>query len=335
MSTLKDIAKEAGVSIASVSRYVNNKDVIKSSTRERIQKAIEKLNYRPNLVARSLKLRSSNTVALIFADIKDPFFSYIANKAEQTAHDLGFSVILCNTEYSPEKEMQYIELLKNRNVDGYLILTTVVKNSKLSAMLKNENVVFVDQSSGFLDEVFVKLDNKEGVNLGIDHLVQKGHRDIGVINLTQTSTTGLERFEGYKAALKKHGIPYNEKHVKFSKSPDWTGTSYYKTEELLRMKNRPTALFPMNGATTIGALHAIRKNGLIIPDDISIIGFDEYYFSDLLSPGITTIAQPVEDFGETGMNLLINIIKQELPRRRKIIELKPELIVRNSCKNIL
>ncbi|MFC1651246.1 substrate-binding domain-containing protein, partial [Candidatus Latescibacterota bacterium] len=219
--------------------------------------------------------------------------------------------------------------------DGYLILTTVVKNSKLSAMLKSENVVFVDQSSGFRNEVFVKLDNKEGVRLGIDHLVQKGHWDIGVINLTQTSTTGFERFEGYKAALKKHGIPYNEKYVKFSKSPDWMGTSYNKTEELLRMKNRPTALFPMNGATTIGALHAIRKNGLKIPDDISIIGFDEYYFSELLSPGITSIAQPVEDFGETGMNLLINIIKQELPHRRKIIELKPKLIERNSCKNIL
>jgi DNA-binding LacI/PurR family transcriptional regulator len=100
------------------------------------------------------------------------------------------------------------------------------------------------------------------------------------------------------------------------------------------MKKRPTALFPMNGATTIGALYSIRKNGLKIPHDISFIGFDEYYFSELLSPGITTIAQPVEEFGETGMKLLIDIIKKELPRRRKIIELKPKLIERKSCVNI-
>ncbi len=334
MPTQNDVAREAGVSIATISRYVNNKDSIKPSTRERVRNAVEKLGYRPNLIARSLKLRITNTVALIFADIKDPFFSYIANKAEQVAHAHGFSVILCNTEYDPEKELRYIELLKNRNVDGYLILTTVMTNTDLYAALKKENVVFVDQSSGFRDELFVKLDNREGVRLGIEYLVNMGHRDIGVINLTKSSTTGFERFEGYKNALEQYGVSHDDKYVKFAQSPDWTGTSFRLTEELLRMGNRPTALFPMNGATTIGALRAVHKHGLNIPDDISIIGFDEYYFSELLSPGITTIAQPVEDFGENGMKLLIDIIKNKLPRRRKIIELKPSLIERNSCKQI-
>lgn len=334
MSTQKDVAKEAGVSIASVSRYVNDNHSVKSSNRERIQKAIEKLEYRPNLIARSLKLRSTNTVAMIFADIKDPFFSYIVNKAEQTAHDRGYSVILCNTGYDPQREVRYIELMKNRNVDGYLILTTVAEKHTLADMLKTENVVFVDQSSNFTDEVFVKLDNKEGVRLGIEHLLNKGHRDIGVINLTMTSTTGIERYEGYKAALEQFGRPYLDQYVKIATTPDWMANGYAATEELLKLDRPPTALFPMNGASTIGALLAIHRNGLRIPDDISVIGFDELYFSELLSPALTTIAQPVEQFGEIGMQLLIDIIRKKIPQEKNIIELEPQLIERDSCRTL-
>jgi DNA-binding LacI/PurR family transcriptional regulator len=334
MATQKDVAREAGVSIATISRYVNNKTPIKPSKRERVQQAIEKLNYQPNLIARSLKLKITNTVALIFADVKDPFYSYIANKAERIAHNHGFSVILCNTEYSSSKELRYIEMLKNRNVDGFMILTTVTPKAKLAAILKNQKVVFVDQSSGFRNEIFVKLNNREGVRQGIDYLVKNGHRDIGVINLTLSSTTGFERFEGYKQALREYGIPYKRQYVKFSGTSDWIESGYEKTVELLNLKHRPTAIFPMNGATTIGALRAIHENGLKVPDDISVIGFDENYFAELLSPALTTIAQPVEDFGEIGMRLLIETIRKKTPPKKNIIELAPHLIVRDSCRNI-
>lgn len=334
MSTLKDVAKEAGVSVATVSRYVNNRNSVKTSNGKRIQRSIEKLRYHPNLIARSLRLRSTKTIAIVFADIKDPFYNYIAIEAEQTARDNGFSVILCNTEYDPERELQYIELMINRNVDGYLILTSVADSSRLSTMLINEKVVFIDQSSTFPDEVFVKLNNKEGVRLGIEYLVNKGHRDIGVINLTPFSTTGIERYEGYKEALHLYNVPYRPDYVKFCSTPDWKRNSLKATEELLHLTHPPTALFPMNGASTIGALLAIQRNGLKIPDDISVVGFDDLYFSELLSPALTTITQPVEKFGNTGMQLLIDMIEEKLPHKKNTIELQPQLIERNSCTAI-
>jgi len=156
MATLKDVAKKAGVSIATVSRFVNNVGYISPGIQEKIKKAIEELNYTPNIIARSLKSKRSKTIGLIFPEIKDPFFSYLATKAEDVAHGSGYSVILCNTEYNPEKEQMYIEVLRDRFIDGYLIIPWSSDDCKHYSILKDDKKVFVDRSSGLKKEILYK-----------------------------------------------------------------------------------------------------------------------------------------------------------------------------------
>ena len=291
------------------------------------------LNYKPNLIARSLKLRSTKSIGLIFPDLEDPFYSFLVNKAEEVAYNDGYNVILCHTEYKLEKEKLYIEILKKKFIDGYLIIP-IIKNAEHYEFLKNEKVVTVDRSSGMKNEILIKTDNNAGVNSGVEYLISLGHKRIGVINLPLNMTTGFERVESYKRTLSNHNIKLNDSLIKFAEQYNLVESSYDKTLELLKLEKSPTAIFPMNGPTTIGALKAIKKLNLRIPDDISIIGFDELFFAELLDPPLTTIAQPVYELGTTGMKTLLKIIKSKKYKRNQVFTLQPKLIVRNSCKDI-
>ena len=334
MSKLKDVAKRANVSITTVSRYLNKTAIVSPEKIKRIQEAIDELNYKPNLIARSLKLKSSNTVGLVFPDIKDPFFSVLVDVAEGIAHENDYNVILCNTDYDSDKERIYIEVLKKRLVDGYIILPAVTNNKYNYEILKDEKVVFVDQSPGIKNEICVKGNNIKGVLSGMEYLISLGHTRIGVINLPLNMTTGYERYEGYKKALRDHNIKLDKSIVKFADNEQWVKNSFEKTKEILMSEKKPTAIFPMNGPTTIGALKAFRALHLKIPDDISIIGYDDHYYSELFDPPLTTIAQPVEDLGKISMEILLEKIRKKRYKKNQLIQLQPKLILRSSCKKI-
>ncbi len=331
MTTLKDVAKDAGVSIASVSRLINKKGYISPDVKKRINASIKKLDYQPNLVARSLKLKSSNTIGLIFPDIEDPFFSLLAKKAEEIAYTCGYNVMLCNTGYNKDKERMYIQKLKERLVDGYIIIPVDSDTQDYYTILEKEKVVFVDKCNGDIVKTCIKLDNAHGVQLGMEHLISLGHTRIGVIHLPLETVTGKERYQGYKNTLKLHGIKTDKRLITIADSQISINAGYQETLKLLHGSNRPTAIFPMNGFMTIGALKAIRQLKLRIPQDISIIGFDEHAFSELLDPPLTTIAQPVEDFGKIAAETLIKLMKHKR-FKDKMIVLKPELMVRQSCR---
>jgi len=331
MTTLKDVAKLANVSIATVSIYVNNKGYISPEKRERIKKAIDELNYKPNLIARILKKKISKTIGIIFTGIENPFFSCLVENAEEVAFKSGYNVILCNTEEDPKKERIYIEILKERFIDGFVIIPAI-KNSKQYEILKDEKVVFVDRSSGIKNEILIKLDNIMGVKIGIEYLISLGHKRIGVINLPTIMTTGFERFEGYKKELIDNGIELDKNLIKFAKFS--IESSYEKTIELLKLEKRPTAIFLMSNLITIGALKAIKDSNLKVPNDISIICFDDFPASELIEPPITTITQPVKEIAILAMEVLIRIISGKRPRK-KLNVLEPKLMIRKSCKNIL
>lgn len=331
MTTQKVVAKEANVSVATVSRYINNVGYISPEVKRRIKKAIEELNYKPNLVARSLKLKNSKTIGLVFPDIKNPFFINLVRRAEEVAYNNGYNIILCITENKLDREKLYLDVLKGKLIDGYIIIPASSEDSSFYKVLEGENVVFVDRSTGLEDEILIKLDNVRGARLAIEHLLDLNHRKIGVINVPLNITTGYERFEGYKEVLAEHGI---ELQAEYIKNADFSiESSYEKTLEVLRLKNRPTAIVTMGGLATIGALKAVKESGYGIPGDVSLVSFDDSEYSDLLNPPITTIAQPADEFGIRAAEILVNLINGRKPRP-KVMILEPKLIIRESCRKL-
>ena len=331
MVTQREVAKQARVSVATVSRYINKKGYISPEIQNRILEAIEQLHYKPNLIARSLKLRSTKTLGHIFPDIENEFFIRLIRMAEDIAHKHGYTVILCNTENKVEKEKIYIDVLKGKLVDGYIIIPAVSQEGNQYEILSNENVVYVDRFANVDKEICIKLDNKKGVRLGLEYLIGLGHRRIGIVNVPQNVTTGYDRYEGYRETLLERGIEFDETLVAFA---DYSVEgSLQETVGLLQSVRPPTAIFPMSGPTTAGALLAIKQLGLKIPQDISIIGFDELEYAELLNPPLTVIVQPAYEFGRIATETLLKIINKKRIGP-KLIELEPTLKIRGSCARI-
>jgi LacI family transcriptional regulator len=329
--TQREVAKQAHVSVATVSRYINKKGYISPEIKKRILEAIEQLNYKPNLIARSLKIRSTNTLGFIFPDIENEFFIGLIKMAEEIAHKHGYTVILCNTENKVEKEKMYIEVLKGKLVDGYIIIPATSLEGGHYRLLRSENVVYVDRFAQVDNEVCIKLDNKKGVRLGLEYLTELGHRRIGIVNVPQNVTTGHERYEGYREFLVERGIVVDEELVAFTDYS--TEGSQQETLSLLQSDEPPTALFTMSGPTTAGALLAIKQLGLNIPRDVSIIGFDELEYAELLNPPLTVIVQPAYEFGRIATETLLKIINKKRIGPR-VLELEPALKIRGSCAGI-
>jgi LacI family transcriptional regulator len=332
MVTINDVAKKAQVSKATVSRYMNKIGFISEKLQDRISKAIDELDYEPNLIARSLKIQKTNTIGIIYPDIEDSFFSSIIKKIEEVSYDNGYSVILCNTEYDSEKEKVNLEVLKRKQVDGYIIFTTINDRNYLVNTLKNENVIFLDRSLDIEGEIFIKLDNIKSIKLAVDYLVSLGHKNIGIIMGPMKITTGIERLKGYKKALEEKNIELDKNLVKFAGSS--IGIATQKTKELLtKNKIKPTALIASNTSTTIGILMAVRELKIKIPNEISIIGFGDLIYYSLIEPPLTVITQPLYKFGVLAAETLLGLLKGK-KIKRKIIELEPKILVKDSCRRI-
>jgi len=327
--TLKDVAKEAGVSVSTVSSVINKSRFVDEEKRKKVLEAIEKVGYQPNLIARSLKVRNSKTIGMIFPDIENSFFISLIKEAEEFAFNSGYNVILCNTQNDPGKEKQYIKLLKGKMVDGFMVITSFKDKDYLERELAGEKVIYVDRYVGVKDETVVKLDNIKGAEMAVTYLASLGHKRIGYINIKPEINIGFERLEGYKKGLKKAGIPFNEDLVRYSGFS--VESSYEKMKEILAQDNKPSAMFPISNRITIGVLKAIKDQNLKIPDDISVIGFDEIVTADLLTPSLTVVAQPAYEFGRISTKILIDKINGKEPEE-DIINLEPELIIRESCR---
>jgi DNA-binding LacI/PurR family transcriptional regulator len=329
--TLREVAKEAAVSVSTASSVINKSRFVSKDKKERVLEAIDKLSYNPNLIARSLKISSSNTIGMIFPDIENSFFISLIKKAEECAFKSGYNVILCNTNNDSEKEKQYIQLLKGKMVDGFILITSFKEKDYLEKAMAGEKVVYVDRYLGIIDEAVVKLDNVKGVRIAVKYLAGLGHKRIGYINIKPYINIGSERLEGYKKGLEESGIEFDPDLVKYSGFS--IESSYKEMKELLSYENKPTAVIPVSNRITIGALKAIKNSGYKIPEDISVVGFDELVTGDLLTPPLTVVTQPAYNFGEVAIKKLIDKINGIEPDI-KVINLEPILIKRDSCKRI-
>jgi len=324
MSRIKDVAKVAGVSTATVSRVLANHSRVKEETRRRVMEAVEQLNYRPNLVARSLRVQKSAKIGLVVSDIRNPFFTAISRAVEDAAYESGYSVLMCNTDENPEKEELYLNLLHDENVAGIIFSPTQKFSSKLANLDTSIPIVVIDRTVESKDVDMVLLDNFAAAHELTLHLINNGYRKLAGL-FGDASTTGQERNRGFHKALKGKGLSPIAAYFIAPRIQQ----GYETTMALLKQKEKPDAIFTSNSLLTVGALRAVRDSGLRIPDDVALVGFDETTWGALVDPPVTVISQPTEEIGRTATELLFQRIAD--PKRLpKTVVLQGQLLENRS-----
>ena len=336
LPTLESIAKELNISISTVSRVLNGKSKknrISKKTTELILKTAEKFNYQPNQLARSLRLNRSHTIGLIIPDISNPFFARIVRYIEKSARDNGYSVIVTDSDENTQIERSSLQFLISRKIDG-LIISPVGKESEhlIKASNKNIPIVLIDRYFPDLKLPFVGSDNFSGSFEATNYLIQNGHTRISFIQGIKGTTVNQDRVNGFIEAFKTNNIPLDRSLIVGDNFGEQNG--YVETRILLNLENKPTVIFAASNLISLGALKALYEENLNVPNDMSIISFDDQPYSDFLATPMTTVAQQSQDIGSIAFNLLMDKMESDSARELPKILLPTKLIVRKSVKKI-
>ncbi len=328
-TTLKDVAAYVGVHPSTVSRVLHGKENLKISkkTNDKILKAVKELNYVPDFTARALRMKKSFTIGLIVPDILNPYFARIVRRIEQLGFDNQYTVIVCNTEEDQEKELLFLNQLISRGVDG-IILAPVQKNSDhiVSLIEKKTPLVLIDRIFEDIKVSSVITNNAESVIKAVSHLVNLGHKRIAFLRGQKNIYTIINRLDGYNKALKKFKLKRNTKYIVGEGFEFEDG--YAATQKLLELKPLPTAIISSGGdLVTLGAIKAIKENGLNIPKDISLIAFFDSLYAPFLETPLTTISHFRKRIGEEAFNLLLKQIesKRKVPAKTVCVDTKFEI----------
>ncbi|MEG0371412.1 MAG: LacI family DNA-binding transcriptional regulator [Clostridium sp.] len=329
--TIKDVAKASNVSIATVSRVINNKDEgVSNDTRERIKQIMKEMDYRPSGIARGLVTKKTHTLGLIVPDISNPFFPAIVKGIEDSARNSGYNIILCNSDDSPHKEVTSIRVLKEKCVDGIIYIGTNSASSEGIILLQEDNTpfVYIDRSNDITECSSVSTDGRIGMYKMTEYLIQNGHKSIAYIK----GSVNDERVEGCVKALEEHELKLNSQLI-------YIGDFRLKSGEdgarvLLKKGIKFTAIICENDLMAAGVMEYLTRNNIRVPEDISVTGYDDIYISQLLHPKLTTIHQQTYEMGKKSVEVLLkSIITKETVYERIVLE--PTLIIRNSVKNII
>jgi LacI family transcriptional regulator len=335
-TTIKDIAGQAGVSYATVSRALNNKYGVNPETREKVLEIARRLGYSPNAIARGLVSNHSFTLGLILPDMTNPYFPAVAAGIEAGAQERGYSVFLCNSNWDRRRESDYMRLLSERRVDG--IIRAPAGSSEGEQSEAKERVeeqlptVYVSNAPKDTDRSSVVIDNIRGGYMATKHLIDCGYETIGFIGVSERGMADNNRLEGYKMAFERYGRELDPRYLKFGDFRQQTG--YNIIRSLIQEGDYPSAIFAENDVLAIGILHGIKDSGLKVPEDIALIGFDDISFSAYQEIQLSTIKQPKEQMGRIAVVILIDEIEAgERNRPPKRVILEPELVVRrSSCR---
>lgn len=324
---LEDVAKKANVSVSTVSRVINNGSVAKS-TREKVEKVIKEINYSPNKIARSLREGKTNTIGFIIPDITNPFFTQIINELEKTSRGKEYSIIVSNTYNDPEIEKRKINSLLGRRVDGLFVTSSDKKFAKLYENINKEYpVILIDRIiSKKIDSI--RTDNINSTMQAITQLINNGKRKIATIAGPQEYTPGEERYRGYIETLKLFNLPIQNELIKIG---DFTKESGYKlTEELINSNKDFDAIFAANNFMGVGAFKALKDNDYKIPEEVSLIMFDDLELADVADPSISAIIQSTKEIGRYAKELIIDRIEKKGKTDPKEILIPSTLEVRKS-----
>ncbi|MGE5464545.1 MAG: LacI family DNA-binding transcriptional regulator [Syntrophothermus sp.] len=328
MPTIQDVAKLAGVAPITVSRVLNHSGYASEETRARVEDAVATLGYVPNTLARGLRSKRTHTLALVMTDITNPFFTMIARGVEDTASNLDYTVIYCNTDESEREEEKYINILVQKQVDGVL-LVPACGNSKSIQFLQSNDIPFVliDRTLPNIEVDLVRGDSEQGAYDLTRHLFEIGHRNIVTITGPQEISTAQDRASGYRRAMKEAGL---EEFIQVYYG-SFTQTSGYKlAQQAFSMQPRPTAILGGNNFISIGILKALRDVGLRVPEDVSVVGFDDLPESLIIDPFLTVATQPAYEMGRQATDLLLKRISGQMEKTVQEIVLPTEIIVRRS-----
>ncbi len=360
--TIKVVAKKAKVSVATVSRVLRKNPGVRDSTRKKVLKTIDDLNYEVNVVARNLRQKKTNSIGVIVGNILSQFYSTIAKSIEDITTKYGYNIILCNSDFSPEKELLHLKMLNNNRVDG-IILTPTGKNANyVNRLLKSDmKLVLLDRLIKGVNCDAVLVDNENGAYQAVKYLIRQGYKDISIIsgNIKNINidnyrlkklikalnnediylNTGIKRLKGYLRAINENDININYDFIKFGNFKKESG--YKLTLELLKKDIKPQVIFVTNIDMALGSLLAIKESNLKIPKDIGFINFDDSEWSILVDPPVTTIKQPVYRLGFTAAEILLKNIKDrydnkniELNNEPMVLTLSTSFVERKSSKII-
>jgi LacI family transcriptional regulator len=331
--TMVDVAKAAKVSLATVSAAINQSAPVSEATRARIDKAIRRVGYKANAIARSLKTGTTSTIGLMVADITNPFFTTAIHAIQEVAHRHNYSVILCCSDEDPAKERTHLRLLADRMVDGFIV-ATAGETPELRDLVEGGRapVVLIDRHVDGLDADAVVIDNVAATRDAVQHLVLAGHRRIGLITGRRSLSTGRERYEGYRRALADAGIAFEPALV--GSAHFGADDGYQAANKLLSLKDRPTAIFACNNLSGLGLMRALHDAGLRCPDDVAVACFDDFDWAEVFHPRLTTVAQPTQAIGVQAMMMLLERMRDDTARALppRLVRLKAHLNVRDSSR---
>ncbi len=331
--TIYDVAREAGVSMATVSRVVNNNPNVKPQTRKKVFEAIERLGYRPNAVARGLASKKTTTVGVVIPDISNSIFSEVARGIEDIANMYHYNIILCNADKKKEKEIRVINTLLEKQVDGLLFMGGTVTEEHVQAF-KTASVPVVLCATADEQRLIpsVDIDHEKAAYDAVSLLLSQGHRDIAMISgHLQDPANGYARYQGYKKAMEDGGVELREEYVRVGNYRYESGMDV--TKHFIELENRPTAIFAATDEMAIGAIHTLQDSGLKVPDDMSVISVDNIRMASMVRPQLTTVAMPMYDIGAVAMRLLTKLMNKETKdaaEQSQQVVLPHEVIHRNS-----
>jgi len=324
--TMKDVAEAAGVGLGTVYRALSGNGQVSAATRERVMAAAAHLDYRPSALGRGLKLQRTNNIGLIVADISNNFYGEFAEGVLASAKTLGKHVIVCSSGEDPQTEREYAEVLLQQRVDGIVAFPTG-QNAELweGAQRLGVHLVFADRIFAGLDVPTLIVDNVAGSQSAVEYLLALGHRHVGYLGGPQSLTSGREREVGYRQAHAEAGVPVLEQLIVRSRFT--RDTAHASATRLLQSEPRPTALFASNNVLAEAALIAIRDAGLRMPEDVSVVMFDDVPWAKLMTPAITVVSQPARQMGNEAAQMIAN------PGRTHGIRVIPtEFVIRQSCR---
>jgi LacI family transcriptional regulator len=329
LSTMKDVAKMAQVSVSTVSHVLNGTRRVSEETRNTVLAIIAELGYQPNLLAKGLKTQRTFTVGLLISDIQNPFFTSVVRGIEDVALSRGYHLFLCNTDEDADREDEYLRELAKKQVDGLIVASAAPRqNHALRLKIQGIPFVFMDREVERVEADVVRVDNYLGMKLIADHLVGLGHRRIGMISGPLDKASGHERYCGLRTALASLGVDLEDSLVRFGDFKSSSGR--VGARALLGIPSPPTALVTANNQMTLGALLEMQQMGFRVPEDISVVGFDDAEWAPLASPPLTALGQPTYEMGEKAMGLLLSRLEGGGEKEPERVLLEPWLTVRKS-----
>lgn len=330
MSKIYDVARRANVSIATVSRVLNpGNHKVNAETAEKVRQAVKELDYRPNALARALQMKKTMTIGVVIPDISNHYYAEIVRGIQSVADREGYNIILQNTERNQDQIVKSIYLLREKIVDGIIFSGGTINGYEPLSALKElrDRVVVIGRHD--VDFPAIMVDNIAGATIAVEHLIDTGHKRIGLISWSENSTTAKDRLNGYKNALAQNSCHFEPSLVRQGKLTPESG--YHEAKNLLSQNKRPTAIFAGNDQMAFGVIYAAIEMGLRVPEDLAVIGFDNIPLSSFFVPSLSTIEVPMFTLGSDSMETLVRLIATEKISRIKLH--KTKLIVRESTLN--